>query len=121
VPSQQGALPGAAIGLNEAFARAEGRPDDPNFRPPGGYGYRILTTQGPNAEGGAKSYLVNGRLTEGYAVVAWPVQPGVTGLSTFIMDWRGRIYERELGAATLAEVARISAFDPGSGWEPADD
>ncbi|MCU0985889.1 MAG: DUF2950 domain-containing protein [Acetobacteraceae bacterium] len=120
VPSPVGALPGAAIGLNEAFARAEGRPGDAAHRPPGGYAYRILTAQGPEAEGGARSYLVNGRLTEGYAVIAWPVQPGVTGLSTFIMDWRGRIHERELGPGTLAEVARIEAFNPGPGWERVD-
>ena len=120
VPSPVGALPGAAVGLNEAFARAEGRPGDPAHRPPGGYAYRILTAQGPDAEGGARSWLVNGRLTEGYAVIAWPTQPGVTGLSTFIMDWRGRIYERELGPDTLAEVARIEAFNPGRGWDRVD-
>ncbi|WP_158639307.1 DUF2950 family protein [Elioraea rosea] len=119
-PSQDGALPGAALGLNEAFARAEGRPGDPTFRPPGGYGYRILTAQGPAAEGGAKSYLRDGRLTEGYAVIAWPVRPGETGLSTFIMDWRGNIYEREFGAETLGAVTRITTFDPEPGWEPVD-
>jgi hypothetical protein len=120
VASDRGMLPGPAIGLNQAFARAEGRPGDSNHRPAGGYAYRILTAQGPAAEGGAKSYLVNGKLTEGYAVIAWPVQPGVTGLSTFIMDWRGRIYEHELGPNTLAEVARIDAFNPGPGWDRVD-
>ncbi len=118
VPSPQGALPGAAIGLNEAFARAEGRPNDPNFRPVGGYGYRILTAQGKAAEGGEKSYLRDGRLTEGYAVVAWPVRPGETGLSTFIMDWRGKVFEREFGTDTVAAVSRMSAFDPAPGWQP---
>lgn len=120
VPSERGMLPGPAIGLNQAFARAEGRPGDPAHRPAGGYAYRILTAQGPDAEGGAKSWLVNGRLTEGYAVIAWPVEPGVTGLSTFIMDWRGRIHEREFGPNTIAEVSRIEAFNPGPGWERVD-
>jgi hypothetical protein len=115
-PSPLGTVPGPAVGLNESFARAEGRPGEANFNPVGGYGYRILTAQGPAAEGGAKSYLVNGRLTEGYAVIAWPVRPGQTGLSTFIMDWRGNIFEREFGAGTAAEVARITSFDPGPGW-----
>ncbi|MCC7283909.1 MAG: DUF2950 family protein [Acetobacteraceae bacterium] len=115
-PSPLGAVPGAAIGLNESFARAEGRPGEAGFNPMGGYGYRILTAQGTAAEGGAKSYLVNGRLTEGYAVIAWPVRPGETGLSTFIMDWRGNIFEREFGAGTAAEVARITSFDPVPGW-----
>ncbi len=120
-PSPAGAVPGLAAGLNEAFARAEGTPGQANFNPMGGYGYRILTAQGAAAEGGAKNYLLNGRLTEGYAVLAWPVRPDVTGISSFIMDWRGRIYEREFGPNTLAEVARITVFDPGPGWKPLSD
>lgn len=115
-PSPLAAVPGAAMGLNESFARAEGRPGDAALNPIGGYGYRILSAQGPAAEGGAKSYLMNGRLTEGYAVLAWPVRPGETGLSTFIMDWRGNLYEREFGTGTAAEAARITSFDPGPGW-----
>lgn len=120
VPSQDGALPGAAIGLNEAFARAEGRPGQANISPPGGYAFRILTAQGPAAEGGEKTYLRDGRLTEGYAVIAWPARPGETGLSTFIMDWRGNLYEREFGSGTLAAVSRITAFNPEPGWEKVD-
>jgi hypothetical protein len=58
------------------------------------YAYRIMTSQGTNAEGGARSYLLNGRLTEGYAVVAWPTRPGDTGLSTFIMNQQGVVFER---------------------------
>jgi hypothetical protein len=111
-------VPGQSLDLlNPPFARAEGEPGDARFDPPGGYGYRILTAQGPNAEGGARSYLAGGKLTEGFAVVAWPVRPGQTGLSTFIMNQQGRIFERELGDKTLDEVRRLSAFDPGPGWD----
>ena len=52
----------------------------------------------------------------GAAVVAWPTRPGETGLSTFIMDHRGAIFEREFGARTAEEARRITAFDPGPGW-----
>jgi hypothetical protein len=110
-------VPGSSASLlNEAFARAEALPGQRSSDPPGGYAYRILTAQGPNADGGAKSYLINGRLTEGFAAVAWPTKPGETGLSTFIMDHRGAIFEREFGARTVEDVQRITAFDPGPGW-----
>jgi hypothetical protein len=116
-------LPGPSMDfLNPAFARAEGEPGRVASDVAGGYGYRILTAQGPHAEGGARSFLVDGRLTEGYAVIAWPVTPGVTGLSTFIMDHRGAIYEQELGERTVEVARAILAFDPGPGWvraEPA--
>jgi hypothetical protein len=102
--------------LNEAFARAEGRPSDPDHHPVGGYGYAILTAQGPSAEGGARSYLTNGHLIDGYAVVAWPTRPGVTGESTFIMNQLGVIYEQELGDRTLEVVRRLTAFDPDEKW-----
>ena len=106
--------------LNPPFAQAEGEPGDARFDPSGGYGYRLLTAQGASAEGGARSYLVGGKLTEGFAVVAWPVRPGETGLSTFIMNHQGRVFERELGDATLGEVRRLTAFDPAPGWDAVD-
>ena len=113
-----GMAPGESLDfLNPPFAQAEGEPGDARLNPPSGYGYKILTAQGPNAEGGARSYLVNGKLTEGFAAVAWPVRPGETGLSTFIMNHQGRIFEREFGERTLEEVRRITAFDPGPGWD----
>ena len=107
--------PSASL-LNEAFARAEAPPGQRPPDPPAGYAYRILSAQGPNAEGGARSYRTDGRLTEGHAAVAWPTRPGETGLSTFIMDRSGAVFEREFGARTAEEVQRITAFDPGPGW-----
>lgn len=102
--------------LNDAFAAAEAPRGQRMPDPPGGYVYRILSAQGQNAEGGAKSYLTHDRLTEGFAVIAWPAQPGTSGLSTFIMNQAGTIYEREFGAGTAGEVARITTFDPAPGW-----
>jgi hypothetical protein len=102
--------------LNDAFARAEGEPGDAALRPPGGYAYKVLKGQGPAAEGGAKSYLSDGRMSEGYAIVAWPTRPGETGLSTFIMNQNGVISEREFGARTADEVRKLVSYDPGPGW-----
>ena len=107
--------------LNEAFARAEGKPGDPDFHPAGGYGYAILTEAGPHAEGGARSYLVNGRLLDNYAVLAWPTRPGETGKSTFIMSEAGVAYEREFGDQTFEAVRQITAFDPDDNWKEVED
>ncbi len=121
VADDGGVLPGPSASLlNEAFARAEAAPGQRPPDPPAGYAYRILSAQGPSAEGGARSYLTNGRLTEGHAAVAWPTRPGETGLSTFMMDRKGAVFERELGARTAEEVGRITAFDPGPGWTRVD-
>jgi hypothetical protein len=114
--------PGPTVSLlNEAFARAEGRPGDPEHHPFGGYGYAMLTAQGASAEGGARSYLSNGHLLDGYAVVAWPTRPGITGESTFIMNQLGVIYEQELGDSTLETVQQMTAFDPGEKWTRVDE
>jgi hypothetical protein len=115
-------LPGPVTSLlNEAFARAEGKPGDPDLHSGGGYGYAILTAQGPHAEGGAQSYLVNGRLVDDFAVVAWPTRPGETGKSTFIMNRSGAIYEREFGGQTFEAARRITAFDPDDDWSEVED
>lgn len=37
-----------------------------------GYFYRILTAQGADAPGGAKSYIVDSKMTGGFAFVAYP-------------------------------------------------
>jgi hypothetical protein len=111
-------VPGTVTSLlNDAFAKAEAKPGSPEFYPVGGYGYAILTAQGANAAGGARNYLVNGKLRDGYAVIAWPTRPGVTGESTFLMNQDGAIYEREFGAKTLESVRQISAFDPDKEWK----
>jgi len=115
-------VPGPATSLlNQAFGRAEGKPGDPDHHPAGGYGYAILTAQGPHAEGGARDLLVNGNLVDGYAVIAWPTRPGVTGNSTFIMSQEGVVYEQEFGDETLEAVRKLTAFDPDDNWSPVEE
>ncbi|MDH4180892.1 MAG: DUF2950 domain-containing protein [Betaproteobacteria bacterium] len=84
-----------------------------------GYVYRILTAQGKNAPGGAKSYVKNGRMTEGFALLATPAKYGDTGVMSFIVNQDGVVYEKDLGPNTSAAAAGIKAFDPDSSWQKA--
>lgn len=107
--------------VNEAFADAEAAGGATPQRPSSGYAFRVLTAQGPSAPGGAMSYVINGNMIVGYAIVAWPARPGETGLSTFIMNHAGVILERELGERTAAVVAAMTAFDPAPDWIQVED
>jgi hypothetical protein len=81
-----------------------------------GYLYRILTAQGPDAPGGARTYLKNGRMTEGYALIAWPAKYDDTGVMTFIVNQDGVVYEKSLGANTSAAARAITTFNPDASW-----
>jgi hypothetical protein len=81
-----------------------------------GYRYRILTAQGKDAPGGAKSYVINGHMTGGYAVIAWPAQWGDTGVMTFVVAKDGVVYQKDLGAKTDTTATAIKAFDPDATW-----
>jgi hypothetical protein len=81
-----------------------------------GYYFRILTAQGASAPGGAKDYVVNGRMSEGFAMVAWPARYDVTGIMTFIVNHDGVVYEKDLGAAGSAAASSMTLYDPDSSW-----
>ncbi|HET7763610.1 MAG TPA: DUF2950 domain-containing protein [Burkholderiales bacterium] len=83
-----------------------------------GYYYRILKGQGPDARGGAYSYLAQGRMIGGFALVAWPAAHGNTGVMTFIVNQDGVVYQKDLGPDTQAAVQKIDAFDPDKSWKP---
>ena len=90
--------------------------------PYNGYNYRILTGQGKNAPGGERSYLdAKGLMTTGFAAIAWPAKYGNSGVMTFIVNQRGMVYQKDLGAGTEAAVAAIQSFDPDSSWTPTGD
>lgn len=89
-------------------------PDQP-YR---GYLYRVLTRQGPHAAGGAFDYVINGHMVAGYGLVAFPAEPGVTGVMTFIVNQDGKVFQRDLGADSVKIGAAMTAFDPGDGWKP---
>lgn len=81
-----------------------------------GYRFRILQAQGRAAQGGARSYVRNGRMSDGFALVGWPARYGDTGVMTFIINHEGVVYERDLGPETARRAAAITRFDPGKGW-----
>jgi len=86
------------------------------MRPYHGYQYRLLTSQGSHANGGAFDYVVDGRLIGGFAVVAYPAQYGNSGIMTFITNHEGIVYQRDLGSDTAKAAGSMTEFDPGSGW-----
>uniref|UniRef100_UPI003F497209 DUF2950 domain-containing protein n=1 Tax=Cupriavidus yeoncheonensis TaxID=1462994 RepID=UPI003F497209 len=81
-----------------------------------GYYYKLLTSQGPHAPGGAFNYVVDGKLFGGFAVIAWPVRYQDTGVMSFMVSHDGQVYERDLGANGAAIAAATHSFDPGPGW-----
>jgi len=85
-----------------------------------GYNFRLLYAQGPAATGGAHDYLVNGRLIGGFGAIATPVQYGVTGIMTFIVNYEGIVWQQDLGANTAEIAGKIASFDPDKGWQKAD-
>jgi len=81
-----------------------------------GYHYRILFSQGPSANGGARDYFKDGLLTEGFALVAWPADYGSSGVMTFIVNEDGVVFQKDLGEDTATAVESIQVFDPDSSW-----
>ncbi len=81
-----------------------------------GYYFHLLKYQGPDAPGGFVNYIQNGKLTGGFAFMAWPVVYGSSGIMTFIVDQDGIVFQKDLGPETIKTVATITAFDPDLSW-----
>lgn len=86
-----------------------------------GYKFRILTKQGANVAGGAYDYVVNGNMIGGFALIAWPAKYGETGVSTFMVNQAGVVYEKDFGVDTENIVSKIKTFNPGNNWELVED
>jgi hypothetical protein len=82
-----------------------------------GYQYRILTAQGEHARGGARSYITDGHMTGGYALVAWPAKYADTGVMTFIVNQDGVVYQKNLGPDTDTIARSIKTYDPDPSWQ----
>ena len=85
--------------------------------PYNGYYFKILTRQGAAAPGGAYSYIINGRMVAGYAMVAAPARYGQTGIKTFIVNHYGDVYEADLGPDTLKKFNAMTEYNPTSKWQ----
>jgi len=84
-----------------------------------GYLFRMLEGQGPAANGGAQSFIVNGRMIGGFGVLAWPARYGASGIQSFMVSHEGLVLQRNLGPGTGQYAAAITSFDPVPGWAPA--
>jgi hypothetical protein len=110
------------MGTLVAEARAEGYPAGQPKPAAGprtpfhGYYFRILKAQGDHAPGGKFSYLVNGHMIAGYALLAFPAKWGSGGVMTFIVNNQGRVYQKNLGAATEDLAGAMTEYDPDPSW-----
>jgi hypothetical protein len=108
--------PPSPLGPLADVAKALGYSHSDKPQPFNGYYYRMLTEQGTAAKGGAKDYLTDGKLTGGFAVVAWPAKYRDSGIMTFTVGKDGVVYEKDLGEKTAEAAATLTAYDPGEGW-----
>lgn len=86
-----------------------------------GYFYKILNAQGDNAKGGAYNYLMGNNMRAGFAIIAWPVDYGESGIMSFIVSHAGIVYEKDLGPNSASIAEKMLNYDPGAGWIPAKD
>lgn len=107
-----------------AQAQGEGylkTPPDGQRHPYKGYFFHILTGQGPAAPGGKESYLVDGLLVKGFAMVAWPDSWGASGVMTFLVNQDGKLMQKNLGEKTAEIVKEMSEYNPDGTWEEVKD
>jgi Protein of unknown function (DUF2950) len=104
--------------IDPLIANANAAKDQPggDSVPYNGYFFRILTSQGPHAKGGAKNYVANGQMTGGFAFVAYPAEYRSSGVMTFIVNNSGIIYEKDLGPDTTKLAQAMTSYDPDSTW-----
>jgi hypothetical protein len=118
-PAQRGQKR-SPLGDLVAEAEEEGRPIGPDARrepsPFHGYYFRILTGQGSAAAGGAKPYIVNGRMSGGFALVAWPARYDATGIMTFVVNQDGVVHEQDLGPGTDQIARTMTVYNPDESW-----
>lgn len=81
-----------------------------------GYHFRVLNGQGNHAPGGRLSYMQGSDMTQGFALVAWPVDYGHSGVMTFAVNHLGAVYEKDLGPKTARAATRLKRFDPDPSW-----
>jgi hypothetical protein len=108
--------PLVAWAVAEENARSRGEAPVP-FR---GYYFEILTRQGKNAPGGAKSYITSGKMSGGFAFVAYPAEYRSSGVMTFIVGEDGIVFENDLGKKSESLAKSIREFNPTPAWQKAD-
>ena len=108
-----GKLEGPMAGMGRAALSEGYRTNERLYH---GYRFHMVEAQGPNAPGGAKPYLVDGRLTAGWGAVACPARYAISGVLSYMVNQEGVVYHRDMGPTTGKACATITRFDPGPGW-----
>jgi len=103
----------ASEGYKHHAHHAAGQP-----RPFHGYVYRLLTRQGAAAHGGAQDYIVDGKMTGGFALLAYPVRYRDSGVMTFVVNQDGQIYQKDLGPRTSQIASEMVEYNPDDTWQP---
>jgi DUF2950 family protein len=111
--------PESPVGPLIAYATGEGYGGEKDAAQPfHGYFFRMLTAQGGNVKGGAKSYIVGGKMTGGFAYVAYPAEYRNSGVMTFVINQDGTVYEKNLGPQTADLAKQMKAYNPDKTWKP---
>ena len=100
-----------------AQASSEGYGGSGKPSPYHGYYYRLLKAQGANAQGGAKSYILDGNMTGGFALVAYPADYRSSGVMTFLVNKSGLIYQKDLGDETADLAQQMAEYNPDKSWK----
>lgn len=111
--------PESPLGPLVAFATSEGYSAKPDAHVPfHGYYFHMLKGQTGKARGGPKDYVVDGKMTGGFAFVAYPADYGNSGVMTFMINQDGLLLQKDLGKTTEQTATKMTEFDPDSGWTP---
>jgi Protein of unknown function (DUF2950) len=117
-PVPEGETP-SPLGQLGDFAKAAGYTSTRGEPQPfNGYSFQILTKQKDPAQGGMRDYIVNGKMTGGFAVLAYPAAYRDSGIMTFAVDQQGMIYQKDLGEKTTDTAAAMTEYNPADGWTP---
>jgi len=118
-----GGQPESPIGPLVASATAEGYKKDNGAGPIPfhGYYYKVLTGQGASAPGGARKYVVDGKMTMGFAFLAYPAEYRASGVMTFMINHDGVIVQKDLGSDTAKMASAITEYNPDKTWDEVDE
>ena len=86
-----------------------------------GYHYKILKEQGAAAKGGAYNYVIGDRMRAGFAVVAWPMEYGDSGVMSFTVSHAGNVYQKNLGEDGEDLAMAMTSYNPDEEWEPVEE
>jgi Protein of unknown function (DUF2950) len=94
----------------QSLVSASGNADNKESSAFHGYYFRVVTTD--------SSPEVSGRSRRGLTLVAYPAEYQSSGVMTFVVTWRGIVYEKDLGPDTTTVAPQIKTRT-GSNWHPA--